>query len=73
MDNLKTIRLESGLTQLALQMKTGIDQSLLSKYESGERTPTVETLQILADYFETSLDFLMDRTSERKSYPRKKI
>lgn len=71
MDNLKAIRLESGLTQLTLQMKTGIDQALLSKYENGERIPTTENLQLLADYFNTSLDFLMDRTSERRPYPRK--
>ena len=41
MENLKVIRLESNLTQLQLQMKIGIDQALLSKYENGERTPTL--------------------------------
>lgn len=58
------------MTQLSLQMRTGIDQSLLSKYEKGERLPTVETLTILADYFDTSLDYLMGRTAQRKPYPR---
>ena len=56
------MRIERGMTQLSLQMKTGIDQALLSKYESGERVPTVENLIILADYFHTSLDYLMGRT-----------
>jgi len=62
MENLKRLRIERGMTQLSLQMKTGIDQALLSKYESGERVPTVENLIILADYFHTSLDYLMGRT-----------
>ena len=57
-----------GLTQLALQMKTGIDQAIISKYESDERIPTVENLIILADFFGTSLDFLMDRTTNPAPY-----
>ena len=71
MENIKKIRLENELTQLNLQMKTGIDQALLSKYENDERIPTTENLIILADYYKTSLDYLMDRTSERKPYPSK--
>ena len=34
-NNLKKLRKEKGLTQLGLQMKTGIEQALISKYESG--------------------------------------
>ena len=68
MENLKKLRLESNMTQLSLQMKTGIDQSMLSKYESGERIPTVENLAMLADYFRTSLDYLMGRTSIKEPY-----
>jgi len=73
LENLKKIRKENNLTQLALQLKTGIDQAMLSKYETGERIPTVENLCILANYFGTSLDFMMDRTEERTPYaPAKK-
>ncbi len=52
-------------------METGISQSTLSKYESGELLPTAENLIILADYFNTSTDYLLDRTSEKKPYPKK--
>ena len=68
MRNLKKLRTEAGLTQLALQMKTGIDQAILSKYENGERTPTVENLQVLAEFFNTSLDYLMNKTNVREPY-----
>ena len=59
------------MTQISLQMKTGIDQSELSKYELGIRLPTCETLIILAEFFNTSLDFLMDLTDIEEPYPRK--
>lgn len=72
MRNIKLIRVIKDFTQLKVQMDTGISQSTLSKYESGDMTPTTDNLIILADYYHTSLDFLMDRTSERKPYPQKK-
>ena len=61
-ENLKKIRKDRGLTQIALQMQTGIEQALISKYETGERIPPTETLIILADFFNTNIDFLLDRT-----------
>lgn len=60
--NLKKLRKEKGYTQIAVQMKTGIEQALLSKFENGERTPPTETLMILADFYNVSLDYIMMRT-----------
>ena len=60
--NLKKLRAQRGVTQIKIQMDTGIDQALISKYESGERVIPTETLIILADYFGTNIDFLLDRT-----------
>lgn len=72
MKNLKLVRVTKDFTQLKVQMDTGISQSLLSKYERGDLQPTVENLMILADYYHTSLDYLMDLTDEPKPYPRRK-
>lgn len=71
MKNIKYIRVIKEYTQLKVQMDTGISQSMLSKYERGDLLPTAENLIILADYYNTSLDFLMDRTNEIKPYPKK--
>lgn len=71
MKNLKLIRVTKDFTQLKVQMDTGISQSTLSKYESGDAIPTTDNLIILASYYKTSLDFLMDLTDERKPYPPK--
>lgn len=38
-NNLKLLRKSKGYTQIAVQMKTGIEQALLSKFETGERVP----------------------------------
>lgn len=67
-ENLKKIRIELGMTQIALQMQTGIEQALISKYETGERIPPTETLIILADFFNTNIDFLLDRTNNPNKY-----
>lgn len=60
--NLKQLRKSKGITQIALQMATGIEQALLSKYENGERVPPTETLIRLADFYNVSMDYIMCRT-----------
>ena len=61
-NNLKELRKKRGYTQIAVQMKTGIEQSLLSKFENGERTPPTETLLRLADFYDVSIDYILCRT-----------
>lgn len=60
--NLHKLRKEKGLTQISLQMQTGIDQALISKYETGEKLPTTDNLIVLADFFNTNIDYILDRT-----------
>lgn len=62
-NNLKKLRKQKNLTQIALQMQTGIDQALLSKFENGTRIPPTETLMLLADFYDVSMDYIMGRTS----------
>lgn len=63
MDNrLKQLRKEKKITQIALQMHTGIEQALLSKYENGDRTPTTDALVRLADFYNVSIDYILGRT-----------
>ena len=71
MKNIKFIRVSRDITQLRVQMETGISQSTISKYETGESIPTVENLLLLADFYNTSLDYLMDRTDAVTPYPKK--
>lgn len=63
-NNLRKLRKERHLTQVALQMQTGIDQALLSKFENGERIPPTETLVLLADFYGVSIDYILCRTGK---------
>ena len=57
-ENLKKIRIERGMTQIALQMQTGIEQALISKRRNVRAIPPYpETLIILVDFFTN--DFLL--------------
>ena len=73
MKNLKLVRVTRDFTQLKVQIETGISQSVLSKYECGELMPTSENLMILAKFYGTSVDFLLDLTDTQTPYPAKKI
>ncbi len=72
MENLRRLRLKKHMTQVALQMETGIPQGALSKYERGAALPTADNLAALAAYFHTSMDYLMGLTDEEKPYPPKR-
>ncbi len=63
---LKELRRKRGLTQIALQMETGIEQALLSKFENGSRIPPTDTLMRLADFYDVSMDYIMMRTENPK-------
>lgn len=63
---LKELRKEKGLSQIAVQMQTGIEQALISKYENGERVPPTETLMQLADFYGVSMDYIMGRTDRKE-------
>lgn len=73
MSHLRKIRLCRHLTQVAVYMATGIDQSLLSKYERGTRMPSSRDLILLADLYQTSVDYLLERTDTAIPYPSKNI
>ena len=66
-NNLRKLRKEKGLSQIAVQMQTGIEQALISKYENGERVPPTETLMQLADFYGVSMDYIMGRTDRKEN------
>lgn len=71
-NRLKSLRLQKKLTQVTVQLETGIEQTLISKYERGERIPPTDSLIILARFYHTSMDYIMGLTDEPKPYPRRK-
>ena len=63
---LKQLRNERGISQLKLAMDLGLIQNSVSRYETGEREADYATLIKLADYFQVSIDYLLERTNNPK-------
>ena len=63
-NRLKALRKSRGYTQVSIQMQTGIEQSLLSKFENGDRIPPTETLVRLAEFYNVSIDYILCRTEK---------
>ena len=69
---LRQLRKERGITQVRMQVLTGIDQSDYSKIKSGRRYYTFEQCRKIALALNTSMDYLAGLTDDPTPYPRKK-
>ena len=70
MNRLKELREDRDLYQKDIAKLIHIDQSNYSKYELEKINIPVETLRRLADYYNTSIDYILYRTDVRKAYPK---
>lgn len=59
---LKELRTSRKISQLKLALDLGMNQNSISRYENGIRQADYETLIKFADYFNVSLDYLLERT-----------
>ena len=59
MKNLKLLRLQKGLSQQKLADILHISQQSVYKYENDITSPDIETLKNIADFFETSIDYIV--------------
>ena len=59
---LKEIRKAKGISQLKLATDLNTNQNTVSRYETGEREPGITELIRIADYFNISVDYLLERT-----------
>ncbi len=66
---LKELRKSRGITQLKLAIDLGMNQNSISRYESGEREADYRTLIAFAEYFNVSVDYLLERTNNPTFLP----
>ena len=64
--NLRLLRNEKKISQQALADILGVTQPAIYKYETQKIEPDIETLRRMADYFETSVDYIVDHTDIRR-------
>ena len=57
---LKIARKQKNLNQLKVAMDLNISREALSHYENGKRSPDIQMLRTLSEYFNVSIDFLIN-------------
>ena len=63
---LRQLRIEHNLSQTELGKELNLAQRTISNYESGNRFPNEIILNLIADYFNVSMDYLLGRTYLKK-------
>ena len=63
---LRDLRVSKGISQLKLAMDLGMNQNSISRYETSERQADYKTLIAFANYFNVSLDYLLERTDKKE-------
>ncbi|WP_295579776.1 helix-turn-helix domain-containing protein [uncultured Oscillibacter sp.] len=66
---LRDLREDRDLTQADMAAQLGCAQQTYSRHKSGKAQMSYGTLSALADYFATSVDYLLGRTDEQAPYP----
>ena len=59
---LKELRKSRKISQLKLAVDLNMNQNTISRYETGDREPGINELILFADYFNVSIDYLVERT-----------
>lgn len=68
-DIFKQLIQKSGLSSYQISKDTGISESLISQWRSGRQLPKYDSLNILANYFNVSGDYLLGRTELANNQP----
>ena len=65
LQNLKKLRQQYGISQQRLANAIGVSQPSINKYENHNIEPDIGILIKMADYFNTSIDYIVGRTEEQ--------
>ena len=68
-ERLKALRTEKGWSQQRLSDELEISKSSVNMYERGEREPSFETMEAIADIFNVDMDYLYGRTDVKIANP----
>ena len=69
---IRDLREDNDLSQKDIAKYLNVKQNTYSRYETNDVNIPIETLEKLADYYNTSVDYLLGRTDEKQPYPKKK-
>lgn len=66
MERLKQLRELKNITQVRLGIELGVSQETISGYEIGKAVPPADMLVKLANTLDTSVDYILGRTDDKK-------
>lgn len=66
--NLKYLRRKTGISQQILANSIGVSRTTLGDYERGRTEPDIESLIVMADYFDISIDSLLRKDLKKEDY-----
>lgn len=69
-DRLKEIREDKDLKQTDIAKLLKISQAQYNRYEKGINEISMEKINILSEFYNTSIDYLLYKTDVRKPYPK---
>ena len=58
---IKELMKENNLNQVGLAEKFGLKQNTISAWLLGKKEPSIRSLWLLADYFNTDIDYIVGR------------
>ena len=70
-ENIRSMRIDNGLTQKEVAQMLGVSQNTYSQYEVGVLNYPVDAIVKLADYYGVSTDYLLGRTTVKDPYPKR--
>lgn len=68
---IRDLREDNDLQQEQMAKLLNCTQACYSNYENGKREVPTLVLEILADFYHVSVDYIMGRTNVKTPYPRK--
>ena len=69
-ERLNRLMEEHKVTAYKLWKETGLPQAVISRYKKGDNVPSVDKAQVIADYFDISVDYLLGRTEDPHGHER---
>lgn len=71
-ERLKEIREDKDLKQIDIAILLNVTQAQYNRYENGINSMPIEKYSKLADFYNTSIDYLVGKTNKRTPYPKEK-
>ncbi len=68
-DIIKSLRIENNMTQKQLAAAIKVSESAVGMYEQNRRVPKYETLEVIADFFNVDMNYILGKSEIKQATP----